>query len=136
MLDEVRGEEILALTNLTGGGAAYRVLTDLGAPLAPSADEYADGESAFVTISRELIAGLDADVIFIAPPYTDLINDPATPISPDLLELLGATRAARADQLLTVGLAWTSTNVAALPLILDDLERFLDQRPDAFFTTA
>ncbi|WP_300019704.1 hypothetical protein [Pseudonocardia sp.] len=68
----------------------------------------------------------------MAPPYTNLISDPATPISPDLLDLLGPTTAARTGRIRPVGLAWTNTNVASLMTILDDLERFLGPDPDAF----
>lgn len=138
VLDEISGDEVVGLVNLSDDGPANRVLTDLGAPLAPAAARYTDDASAarfgYVEISKELVTGLEADVVFVAPPYTDLVSDPATPISPDLLDLLGATTAARTGRIRPVGLAWTNTNVASLMTVLDDLERFLGPEPEAFLT--
>jgi iron complex transport system substrate-binding protein len=134
VLDEITGEDVVGLVNLTDDGPAHRVLTDLGAPLARSARRYADGEP-YAELSLERVSGLESDVVFVAPPYTKLTADPGTPISPRIRRLLRSTSAARSGQVLTVGLAWTNANVASLHRILDDLESFVERRPGGFLAT-
>lgn len=123
------------LVNLTADTPAHRVFTDLGARLAAPARRYATGEG-YVELSEELLSDLDADVMFVTPPFDVLAGDPAALPSGNLVGLVATSAAAAAGQVLPVGLAWTNTNVASLGFVLDDLERFLAARPDGFFATS
>ncbi len=135
VIDEVDATASPYLTNLTGAGPAHRVLTDLGAILAPSGADLAQGEP-FAEVSRELVPGLDADVIFVAPPWGQLAQDPDTPVSQEILDLLATSTAGRLGQVYKVGLAWTNANVASFEAILDDIEAQLEDRGGDFFEVA
>jgi iron complex transport system substrate-binding protein len=134
VLDEVDPSGSPFLTNLTAAGPAHRVLTDLGAPLAESARRLG-GRDAFAEITRELLPDLDADVLFVAPPWSLLAEDPDTPVSADIAELLRSTPAGLAGQVRRVGLAWTNSNVSSFGAILDDIEAALAERSGEFFDT-
>lgn len=110
----------------------HRVLTDLGASVDPSAEQLDPDGSGVYEIAAEQLTDLEADLLFIAPPYTLLTEDADTPISARTLELLGDTRAVRADQVLTVDLNWTNPGIGSLEHIVEDLTAWLDRR-DAFF---
>ena len=132
VLDEVDPSGNPYLTNLTGAGPAHRVLTDLGATLSPTAADLGGGE-AFAEISREELTTLEADVVFVAPPWSLLAEDADTPVSADIAQLLRSTAAGQADQVHRVGLAWTNANIASFGVILDDIEAALAERSGEFF---
>jgi iron complex transport system substrate-binding protein len=134
VIDEIDEQPDASLVGLDDSAPAFRVLRDLGAQLAPDAQALA-ADGPWAEVSAENLTALEADVIFVSPPWTLLQNDPATPISPTTLELLSGSTAGRHGQIFTVGLNWTNASVASFDVILDDLERFLSET-GGFFTTA
>lgn len=102
--------------------ASVRALEDLGARMAPAAEQAVPDDETFAEISAELLPDLDADVMFLA-------TYGGEPVPASAGEILAGTNATQADQLVPVAAElWTFTQLQSQLSVLDELEALVTER--------